>query len=103
MTTYSRLTATSQILGPGEGEILGDQAATTDRFMINGGESDGRLALVEHGLTPRAPAAPVHRRSREDEYSYVLAGEVGVLLGEREVVGRPGDLIFKPRGQWHTF
>jgi hypothetical protein len=33
----------------------------------------------------------------------VLQGRVGALLGEEVVFGEPGDLIFKPRGQWHTF
>jgi hypothetical protein len=40
---------------------------------------------------------------REDEYSYVLEGRLGALLGDDVVYGEPGDLIFKPRGQWHTF
>jgi uncharacterized cupin superfamily protein len=33
----------------------------------------------------------------------VLEGRVGALLGDDVVIGRPGDLIFKPRNQWHTF
>jgi len=41
--------------------------------------------------------------TREDEYSYVLEGRVGALVGETVVVGNPGDVIFKPRDQWHTF
>jgi gentisate 1,2-dioxygenase len=45
----------------------------------------------------------VHRHSREDEYSFVLEGRVGALLGDEVVLGEVGDLIFKPRGQWHTF
>jgi hypothetical protein len=45
----------------------------------------------------------VHRHSLEDEYSFVLEGQVGALLGEEVVYGKAGDLIFKPRGQWHTF
>jgi glyoxylate utilization-related uncharacterized protein len=45
----------------------------------------------------------LHRHSREDEYSYVLTGRVGALLGDDVLVSRPGDLIFKPRNQWHTF
>jgi oxalate decarboxylase/phosphoglucose isomerase-like protein (cupin superfamily) len=45
----------------------------------------------------------VHRHTREDEYSYVLEGRVGALLGDEVVYGEPGDVIFKPRGQWHTF
>jgi gentisate 1,2-dioxygenase len=51
----------------------------------------------------RALAAPLHRHAREDEYSYVVEGQVGALLGDEVVIGGPGDLIFKPRNQWHTF
>jgi gentisate 1,2-dioxygenase len=71
--------------------------------MISGRDSGGGFALVEHLLPPRVLAAPLHRHTREDEYSYVLEGRVGALLGEEEVFGEAGDLIFKPREQWHTF
>ena len=30
-------------------------------------------------------------------------GRVGALLGDEVVYGEPGNLIFKPRDQWHTF
>ncbi|MEO6197534.1 MAG: cupin domain-containing protein, partial [Dehalococcoidia bacterium] len=39
----------------------------------------------------------------EDEFSFVLEGRVGALLGSEEVLAEAGDLVFKPRGQWHTF
>jgi mannose-6-phosphate isomerase-like protein (cupin superfamily) len=71
--------------------------------MIRGLESGGGFALVEHPMPPRALAAPLHRHHREDEYSYVLEGRVGADLGGQIVYGDPGDLIFKPRDQWHTF
>ena len=71
--------------------------------MIDGADSGGGFSLVEHPMSPRALAAPLHRHSREDEYSYVLEGRVGALLGDEVLEGGPGDLIFKPRGQWHTF
>ena len=73
------------------------------RFMIDGADSGGGFALVEHPMPPRALAAPLHRHGREDEYSYVLSGRVGALLGDEVAYGGPGDLIFKPCGQWHTF
>jgi quercetin dioxygenase-like cupin family protein len=73
------------------------------RFMVPGVDSGGGFALVEHPLKPRALAAPMHRHSREDEYSYVLRGRIGASLGGRVVYGEPGDLIYKPRGEWHTF
>ena len=28
---------------------------------------------------------------------------MGALLGDEEVEAGPGDLVFKPREQWHTF
>jgi len=54
-------------------------------------------------MAPRALAAPLHRHTREDEYSYVLEGRVGALLGDEVLIASPGDLVFKPRNQWHTF
>lgn len=65
--------------------------------------TEGRLAIVEHTLPPRALAAPLHRHSREDELSIVLAGTVGAQLGNDVVTARAGSYVFKPRGQWHTF
>lgn len=73
------------------------------RFMIDGVESGGGFSLVEHALSPRALGAPLHRHAREDEYSYVTEGRVGVLLGDHVVDAGPGALIFKPRNEWHTF
>jgi quercetin dioxygenase-like cupin family protein len=73
------------------------------RFMIHGEETQGGFSLVEHPIPPRTLAAPLHRHSREDEYSFVLQGRIGALLGEDVVYGERGDLIFKPRGEWHTF
>ncbi|HET7744231.1 MAG TPA: cupin domain-containing protein [Gaiellaceae bacterium] len=73
------------------------------RFMIDGPEADERFSLVEHPMSPRALAAPLHLHTREDEYSFVLQGRMGALLGDDVVEAGPGDLVFKPRNQWHTF
>ncbi|GAA3240157.1 hypothetical protein GCM10017691_41930 [Pseudonocardia petroleophila] len=71
--------------------------------MIDGKDTDGRFALVQHLFEPRALAAPMHRHRDEDEYTYVLTGRIGAVLDGEELVAEPGDLLFKPRGQWHTF
>jgi mannose-6-phosphate isomerase-like protein (cupin superfamily) len=71
--------------------------------MIDGDEAGGDFSLVEHPMPPRALAAPLHRHNREDEYSYVLEGRMGALLGDDVLEAGPGDLVFKPRGEWHTF
>jgi len=95
-------TTTAKVLGPRDGKA-GFLGSIGVRFMVDGSESGGGFSLVEHPMPPRALAAPLHRHTREDEYSYVLEGRVGALLGDEVVVAGPGDLVFKPRGQWHTF
>jgi mannose-6-phosphate isomerase-like protein (cupin superfamily) len=73
------------------------------RFMIWSEESEGGFSLVEQSIPPRTLCAPLHRHSREDQYSYVLEGRLAALLGDDLVYGHPGDLVFKPRHQWHAF
>ena len=95
-------TATTKVVGPRDGKA-GFLGSIGVRFMIEGSEAGERFSLVEHPMGPRALAAPLHRHIREDEYTWVIAGRVGALLGDDVVIGEPGDLIFKPRNQWHTF
>ena len=95
-------TSTVKVVGPTDGK-LGFLGSIGVRFMIDGSEADERFSLVEHPMSPRALAAPLHRHHREDEYSFILEGTMGALLGDEVVTAGPGDLVFKPRGQWHTF
>lgn len=92
--------ATVLVSGQGRSGSIGGLGV---RFMITGAQSGGGFTLLEQPLAPRALAAPLHRHSREDEYTFVLTGRIGALLGDEVVFGEPGDLIFKPRGQWHTY
>ena len=92
----------AKVLGPSDGEA-GFLGSIGVRFMLDGAEAGGRVSVVEHPMSARALAAPLHRHAREDEYSYIVEGRVGALLGDEVVIGGPGDLIFKPRNQWHTF
>jgi quercetin dioxygenase-like cupin family protein len=92
----------AKVVGPGDGKA-GFLGSIGVRFMIDGAETDGGFSLVEHPMSPRALAAPLHRHTREDEYTFVLEGKVGALLGDEVLVAEAGDLVFKPRNQWHTF
>src|SRR5215204_2589594 len=91
-----------RIVGPQEGKA-GSLGSIGVRFMLDGAEADERFSLVEHPMPPRALAAPLHKHSREDEYSFVLEGRMGALLGDHEVYAEAGDFVHKPRDQWHTF
>ena len=93
---------TAQVIGPADGKQVA-LGAIGARFMIDGETSGGGFSLVEHPMSPRALGAPLHRHTYEDEYSFVLEGRVGAQLGDEVVHGTPGDLIVKPRGQWHAF
>jgi mannose-6-phosphate isomerase-like protein (cupin superfamily) len=86
------------VVGPTEGERV-EFGGLGVRFMATG---EG-FSLVEHPIAPRTLAAPMHVHKHEDEYSYVLEGEVGVQIGDEVLYARPGDLVVKPRGIWHAF
>jgi mannose-6-phosphate isomerase-like protein (cupin superfamily) len=92
----------ARIIGPDDATegFLGSIGA---RFLIDGPDAAERFSLVEHPMSPHALAAPLHIHTREDEYSFVLEGRMGALLGDEVVEAGPGDLVFKPRNQWHTF
>lgn len=94
--------AAVKVVGPWDAEegFLGSIGA---RFVIDGSDAGGRFSLVEHPMSAHALAAPLHLHTREDEYSYVLEGRMGALLGDEVVEAGPGELVFKPRNQWHTF
>src|SRR3954451_980429 len=96
------MTATTKLVGPHDGKA-GFLGSIGVRFMIDGAEAGQRFLLVEHPMSPRALAAPLHRSTREDEYSYVLEGRMGALLGDEVVEAGPGTLVQKPRNQCHTF
>ena len=102
MTDASPNTLSVRVLPAGEGDTS-SLGGVRDRFMIDGADTGGRFALVEHLFDPRALAAPMHRHHDEDEYTYVLTGRIGAVIEGREVEAGAGDLLFKPRGQWHTF
>jgi quercetin dioxygenase-like cupin family protein len=72
-------------------------------LLAGAAETGGTVSFVVHPLAPRTLGSPVHTHTREDEWSYVLEGEVGVRLGDRTVTARPGDLVLKPRNVPHAF
>src|SRR4051794_9788468 len=80
----------AKLMGPSDGKA-GFLGSIGVRFMLDGPESGQRFSLVEHPMSARVLAAPLHRHAREDEYSYVLEGRVGALLGDELLVGGPGD------------
>jgi mannose-6-phosphate isomerase-like protein (cupin superfamily) len=92
----------SRLIGPRDGKAV-DLGSVGVRFMAWAEETGGGFSVVEHPIPPLTLVAPLHRHSREDEYSFVLEGRMGALLGDEVVHAETGDFVFKPREQWHTF
>ena len=93
---------TAKVVGPQDGKA-GFLGSIGVRFMIDGDEAGGGFSLVEHPMaTARAggAAAPAHARGRVQLRARGAHGRAARRRGAR---GGPGDLVFKPRNQWHTF
>jgi quercetin dioxygenase-like cupin family protein len=71
-------------------------------IKITGDSTGGRFAVVEHPVEPGGLVEP-HTHTKEDEYSYVLEGEIGVQIGEEVLTAPAGSLVYKPRGLEHAF
>ena len=81
----------------GPGRKLGAQLVIAPR------ESQGGIAVVVHTLPPKSLAAPPHRHSREDEYSFVIEGELTVWEEGRVQTFKAGTCVLKARNILHTF
>ena len=61
------------------------------------------FSIVEHPIAARTLAGPSHVHQHEDEYSYVLEGEVGFEVGDEVFTAGADQLVAKPRGIRHAF
>jgi len=70
-------------------------------FHLLSDTSDGRVTIVEHPMAPGSLIEP-HTHEREDEYSFVVSGTLGMLLGDKEFEAAAGAFVAKPRGVLHA-
>jgi len=88
------------LIGPNDGRsILNDFVI----FKLGSAQTGQNLAIVVHVLAPGELGAPMHTHSKEDEYSFVLEGELTALIGGELVKAGPGSLVLKPRDIPHAF
>jgi quercetin dioxygenase-like cupin family protein len=64
--------------------------------------TDGRVAVIEH-LGPRGAGSPLHVHHREDEWFYVLEGELTFWVGGQVIDAPVGSFVYGPRDVPHTF
>lgn len=88
-------------LGPGEGEHLWFFGGVTT-IKADGDATGGRMMLTEQAA-PRGTGSPLHVHRNEDEWFYVLEGELTIWVAGRTVVAPAGSFVFGPRDVPHTF
>ena len=95
---------TVRVVPPGEGKRVMLFAVRFD-YKVTSADSGGALSALEVTIPPGTLVKP-HNHSREDEFTYVLAGTVGVRVGDRVVEAGAGASMVKPRGiphaMWNT-
>lgn len=88
-------------LNAGEGEarwFLG----TLVTIKSSGRTTDGRVSVMEN-LAPQGSGSPLHVHSREDEWFYIVEGELTFWVGGETIVAPAGSFVYGPRGIPHTF
>lgn len=90
------------VIAPDEGDVI---LSGGIGFVgkLYGEQNGGAFAIGEHPLEPGVLAAPPHTHANEDEISYVLEGEIGVMIGEEVYRAPAGSYVLKPRGVPHAF
>jgi mannose-6-phosphate isomerase-like protein (cupin superfamily) len=78
--------------------VVGD----TYTFKATGEDTGSSLAFFDASVPPGS-GPPPHVHRNEDEFYYVLDGELEVLDGDRTFTARTGSFVFVPRGTLHNF
>jgi quercetin dioxygenase-like cupin family protein len=71
-------------------------------IKASGDQTGGRAAVTEN-WAPRGHGSPLHVHQREDEWFYVLSGELTFWVDGRVTTAPEGSFVFGPRGVPHTF
>ena len=89
------------VAGPGEGEAFWffGQLVT---IKSSSETTAGRVGVTET-LAPRGTGSPLHVHHNEDEWFYVIEGELTFWVGGEVSVAPAGAFVFGPRNIPHTF
>lgn len=72
------------------------------RFKVLPRETSNGLFVIEH-MNLIAGGPPLHRHLYQEEYFYVIGGEVHFQVGDARKTLKTGDSLLAPRGIPHTF
>jgi quercetin dioxygenase-like cupin family protein len=100
-TDVNEVNMESKVIHPEEARSVALRE-TLFRYGIGADETEGRLSLLEVTIPPRTLIKP-HAHTREDEFSLILAGRIGIRSGDRTIEEVPaGSWLVKPRSIPHA-
>ena len=88
------------IVKPGSGHVasfVGLEAS----FKIHGDQTSGAFSIAEFVAQP-GTFVPPHLHEKTDEVSFVLDGELGVMVGEEEFEAQAGSFVVRPKRVPHA-
>jgi len=88
-------------LQPGEGEALWFLGFLAT--IKAGAEGTGGRVAVIHHFGPQDSGSPLHVHHRENEWFYVLEGELTVWVDGQVIRAPAGSFVFGPQDTPHTF
>jgi quercetin dioxygenase-like cupin family protein len=89
-----------KMIAPGEGKTV-MLFGVRFSYKVETADSAATLAVMEVEIPAHTLVKP-HNHTREDEFSLVLQGTVGVRVGDRELTAGPGSYLVKPRHTPHA-
>ena len=89
-------------LGPGAGATVRNPLGGPITFKLRGEECNGATMVLETEIPP-GQGPPLHIHPHQDEWLYVLEGEVRFRTGDRVVPATTGSFAFIPRGVPHCW
>jgi quercetin dioxygenase-like cupin family protein len=103
MTTNTGSTTTPAPIArlPGEGDARWFLGGLTT-IKSSSETTDGRVAVTEN-LGPQGYGTPLHVHHNEDEWFYVIEGELTFWVGGEVITAPAGSFVYGPRGIPHTF
>lgn len=71
-------------------------------FIATGEDTGGRYTLAQFYVPPQA-AVPPHIHRREDEWFYVIDGDLSIQMEDHTINGTSGTLLYGPKDHVHSF
>lgn len=99
---FGAMASTPKVLANPQQTTSVDFPGQVARVLLSGEESAGQFVIFQLDLQPGF-GAPEHHQPDEDEWWFVLEGELDIVIGDQKARVGPGASAYAPRGCTHSF